>query len=254
MRAARLTLYAHRGAAAEEPENTLPSFERALALGADALEMDVHATRDGVIVVSHDPDGARMAGVPRALAETSWDEVRTWDAGWGFPEAGGGTGRPFAGRGYRIPSLEQVLRAFPGVRLNIDLKAPVADTAVALLKRLGAEGRVCLASFQASTLRRVRALGYPGETSLARVEVARMLLLPAPVQRGALAPAGVAAQLPVWLAKPWVVARCRALGLRVDYWTINEPALAQRVLALGVDGIMTDDPGRIAPVVQQFRS
>src|SRR5690242_3140965 len=100
MPAPRVTLYAHRGAAAEQPENTLPSFERALALGADALEMDVHATRDGVIVVSHDPDGARMTGVRRALAAATWDEVRTWDAGWGFAEAGGGPGRPFAGRGY----------------------------------------------------------------------------------------------------------------------------------------------------------
>src|SRR5215831_10792514 len=169
MPAPRVTLYAHRGAAAEQPENTLPSFERALALGADALELDVHATRDGVIVVSHDPNGARMAGVHRSFCDASWDEVRGWDAGWGFRDPGGGGGRPFAGRGYHMPTLEEVLRAFPGVPLNVDLKAPVADAAVTLLRQLGAESRVCLASFQAATLRRVRALGYAGETSLGRM-------------------------------------------------------------------------------------
>src|SRR5207245_7758006 len=67
-------LYAHRGAAAELPENTLPGFERALQVGADALEMDVHRTRDGVIVVSHDPDGARCCGVAQAIVATDWAE------------------------------------------------------------------------------------------------------------------------------------------------------------------------------------
>lgn len=241
-------LYAHRGAAAELPENTLPAFERALELGADALEMDVHATRDGVLVVSHDPDGRRMAGVARAFAEARWDEVRTWDVGRGFSDPAGG--RPFAGRPFRVPSLEEVIRAFPGVPLNVDLKAPVADAAVALVRRLGAEAQVCLASFQAATLRRVRALGYAGPTSLASAEVARMLALPLLLQRGRLRPRAQAAQLPVRLATPFVIARCRALGLRVEYWTVNDPNTARRLLALGVDGIMTDDPRAIAPVVR----
>src|SRR5206468_7731389 len=110
-----------------------------------------------------------------------------------FADAKGG--RPFADRGYHIPTLEEVVRAFPEVPLNVDLKAPVADQAVALLRRLGAEARVCLASFQATTLRRVRALGYAGPTSLGRAEVARLLALPSFLQRGALAPPGRAAQL-----------------------------------------------------------
>jgi glycerophosphoryl diester phosphodiesterase len=233
----RVRLYAHRGAAAERPENTLPSFERALACGADALETDAHATRDGVIVLAHDPDGARMA----------WDEVRRWDAGWGFVLPDGS--RPFAGRGVGVPRLADLVEAFPGVPLNVDLKAPIADEAVALLRRMSAEERVCLASFRSATLRRVRALGYRGPTALARAEVLRLLALPASLQRGPLRPAGTAAQLPVSLGRPWVVARCRALGLRVDYWTVNDPPLARRLLALAVDGIMSDDPARIAPVI-----
>jgi glycerophosphoryl diester phosphodiesterase len=258
-------LYAHRGAAAERPENTLDSFARALELGAGALEFDVHATRDGVLVVSHDPDTLRMTGVAAELRRTDWADVRRFDAGWGFRAPDGS--RPFAGRGLTMPRLEEVLEAFPAVELNIDLKAPVADVAVALLRRLRAEARVCVASFQSATLRRVRALGYAGPTSLGTGEVAWLLALPASLLRrpfalpaallrGAIAlpaapPRGaVRAQLPHQLGRRWIVERCRALGLAVDYWTVNDAAMARRLLALGVDGIMTDDPARIGPVVR----
>lgn len=248
----RVRLYAHRGASAELPENTLPSFRRALEVGADALELDVHATRDGVVVVSHDPGGRRMAGVARRFADASWDEVRTWDPGWGFVDAAGG--RPFAGAGIRFARLEEVIEAFPGVPLNVDLKVPIADRVVPLVTELGACERTCLASFQTSTLQRVRALGYRGPTGLGRDEVRRLIALPAAMQRGALRPLGVAAQLPLVLARAWVVARCHTLGLRVDIWTVNAPADARRLIALGVDGIMTDDPRGMVPVVRASRS
>jgi len=241
-------LYAHRGAAAELPENTLPSFERALEVGADALETDVHQTRDGVIVASHDPDGLRMCGVPLALKEATWDEVARWDAGVGFAVEGG-HGRS-AGGPFRIPRLVDLLRAFPGVRLNVDLKVDVAEAAVKLIRDERAEDRVCLASFQSSTLRKVRQLGYAGDTGLGRDEVARLLALPAALHRRVRSRLGTAAQLPLSLARPWVIARCQALGLRVDFWTVNDAATAQRLVALGADGIMTDDPRRIAPVVR----
>ncbi|HEY6050393.1 MAG TPA: glycerophosphodiester phosphodiesterase family protein, partial [Thermoanaerobaculia bacterium] len=133
--------------------------------------------------------------------------------------------------------------------INVDLKAEVAPLAVATLRRLGAEQQVTLASFRSSTLRRVRALGYRGETSLGRSEVARLLSLPVAAQRGILAPPGRAAQLPVSLAQRWVVARCHALGLRADYWTVNDPIQARALVALGADGIMTDDPAAIVPAV-----
>ena len=247
-----LRLYAHRGAAAERPENTLPSFALALELGADALELDVHATSDGVLVVSHDPDGARMAGQALPFRAVPWSMVRTWDAGIGFVAPDGS--RPFAGRDIRVPSLEEVVLAFPGVPLNVDLKAPVADVAVALLRRLGAEAQVCLASFQASTLRRVRALGYAGPTSLASAEVAQLLALPAMLQRSIFRPQAQAAQLPISLGRSLVVERCHALGLRVDFWTVNDADLARRLIALGADGIMTDDPRKIVPVVKAARA
>ncbi|TMA39062.1 MAG: glycerophosphodiester phosphodiesterase [Deltaproteobacteria bacterium] len=223
-----MRIYAHRGASRELPENTTRAFRRALELGADALETDVHVTHDGVIVVSHDPDGARIFGQAARIADSSWAEVRAWG----------------------MPSLEEVVTSFPGVPINVDLKIDAAALAVALLRKLGAEEQVTLASFQSSTLRKVRALGYRGPTGLGRSEVARLLSLPAAAQRGPLAPPGRAAQLPLSLAKPWIIRRCHALGLRVDYWTVNEPALATSLVALGADGIMTDDPAVIVPALR----
>jgi glycerophosphoryl diester phosphodiesterase len=228
MATARARVYAHRGASRELRENTMPAFRRALELGVDALETDVHATADGVLVASHDPDGARVFGEPRGIAECSWSEVRAWG----------------------MPSLEEVVTSFPGVPMNVDLKVDVAALAVELMRRLNAEEQVTLASFRSSTLRRVRALGYRGPTSLGRSEVTRLVSLPALAQRGLLAPKGSAAQLPLSLARPWVIRRCHALGLRVDYWTVNEPALARSLVALGADGIMTDDPAAIVPALR----
>jgi glycerophosphoryl diester phosphodiesterase len=223
-----LRVYAHRGASLELPENTLPAFRRALELGADALETDAHVTRDGVLVLSHDPDGSRMFGVRRRIAECTYDEVRSWG----------------------VPSLEELVEEFPGIPINVDLKVEAAALAVATLRRLGAEEQVILASFRSSTLRRVRALGYRGSTSLGRSEVARLLSLPAIAQRGPFACPGRAAQLPVSLAQPWIVARCHALGLRVDYWTVNDPLQARTLATLGADGVMTDDPARIVPALR----
>ena len=225
---AGVRVYAHRGASRELPENTMPAFRRALELGADALETDLHATADGVLVTSHDPDGVRVFRVARRIADCRWSEVREWG----------------------VPSLEEVVRAFPGVPINVDLKTDVAALAVETLRRLGAEEQVTLASFQSATLRRVRALGYRGPTSLGRSEVVRLVSLPAAAQRGPFAPPGQVAQLPLSLAQPWVIRRCHALGLRVDYWTVNEPALAVSLAALGADGIMTDDPAAIVPALR----
>src|SRR3982751_152869 len=101
----RVRIYAHRGASLEFPENTMAAFRRAAELGADALETDVHATADGVLVTSHDPDGARIFGKPRRIADCRSEEVRSWG----------------------VPSLEEMVLAFPGVPINVDLKVPVAE-------------------------------------------------------------------------------------------------------------------------------
>lgn len=251
-----LRLYAHRGASAEAPENTMPSFRRALEIGVDALELDVHMTRDGHVVVSHDPTAERMAGVPAAWRDLDLAEARRFDLGRGFVLPDGT--RPYTG--VRIPTFEEVLVELPGVVLNVDLKQAspsIVPAVLALLRRLRAEERVVLASFHFRTLLDVRRRGYPGPTALSQPEVAATLgtpraLLARMPYRGTCAQIPVRAG-PIVLATPAFIGKCHALGMRVDFWTINDPAEARRLIELGADGIMTDDPRALAPALRDLR-
>jgi glycerophosphoryl diester phosphodiesterase len=254
-----LRLYAHRGASAEAPENTMPSFRRALEIpGVDALELDVHMTRDGHPVVSHDPTAERMAGKKIAWKDLDLADARRFDLGWGFVAADGT--RPFVGQGVHIPTFEEVLTELPPVALNVDLKQawpPMVKKMVELVRAHGAEDRVVLASFHLSTLLAVRARGYRGDTSLTQTEVVAVLGLPRRLVRR-VPLFGTCAQVPeragpITLGGRRFIDRCHDLNIRVDFWTINDPAEAQRLLDLGADGIMTDDPRAIAPVFARVR-
>lgn len=243
-------LYAHRGASAERPENTLPSFERAVELGVDALELDVHLTRDGHLIVAHDDTAARMCAAPVAWSALDLADVERLDAGWGFL-APDGT-RPFAGTGIRVPTFEAVLDAFPQLRINVDIKRSGelgAAAMIAAIERARAGGRVTVASFHTSTMVALRRKGFAGETTLSRGEVGSLVSLPAVVWRQ-LPFTGTAAQVPVSQGplrfdRAAFVAKCHSLGLRVDFWVIDDPAEVTRLLALGADGIMTNHPAAV---------
>ncbi len=242
----RLRLYGHRGAPAHLPENTLPAFERALADGANSLEIDVHPTSDGHFVVAHDPDGQRTAGVFEQIRTSTLDEVRKWNVATGI-------GRDDLGQ-HTVPTLAETLEAFPDVPMSIDLKPDEPDAVAPLLEvvaRHGAEDRVTLASFSNRVVHRIRQLGYPGRTTLSKTEVALLRFLPGVLAKRYVR--GNAAHIPVVhtgirLDGRQFIARCRALDLRVDYWVVDDPEEARRLLDLGATGIMSDDPALIAPV------
>jgi len=237
-----IAIYAHRGAAAELPENTLSAFHRAMELGATAIETDAHVTKDGHVVLSHDATGERAAGVPFRIAESTLNEVQAWNVGHGHRGS------------FRIPTLEQALEDLPGVPFNVDCKPAGRDAAAAVVRavrRTNAQGRVLIASFRTRTLRTVRRLRYEGRTSLGQTEILRLALTPLPILR-ALPLRGNAAQVPIGALglrfdTRRFVDKCHALGLLVDYWTIDDPLEARRLVALGADGIMTNDPRRVAP-------
>ncbi len=243
-----ILVYAHRGASAHLPENTIDAFEVALRDGANALELDVHPTLDGELVVSHDSHGHRTAGVDTAIAEVTTQQLATWRMN--APD-----GRPTTST---MPSLRAVLETFPGVPMSVDLKVPdrdAADLLVHLVQTHQAEHHVTLASFHESVMRHIHALGYPGPTALTRREVAALRLLPRSLARRLIR--GSAAQIPriagmIRLDRPGFVRRCRRLGLRVDYWVVNDPADAIRLLDRGATGVMTDDPTRVARPVWEW--
>jgi glycerophosphoryl diester phosphodiesterase len=244
-------LYAHRGASAERPENTHPAFERALEIGVDALELDVHLTRGGYFIVAHDDTALRTTGVRVAWPDVDLADVQRFDAGWGFIAPDGS--RPFAGHGITVPLFEDVLRAYPDVQLNVDLKGEGAvPKMLELLRRHGVEDRVTLASFNTLTLVAVRRAGFAGETGLSQGEIGSLFSLPALLWRQ-LPFTGTSAQVPVHhgpirFDRAPFIAKCHSVGLRVDFWTIDDPGEASRLLDLGADGIMTNDPAALKPL------
>jgi glycerophosphoryl diester phosphodiesterase len=228
-------LYGHRGAAAHHPENTRRSFRAALEAGADAVETDVRLCRDGRVVVFHDATGARTCRQGARLREVSSAEVCRWDAGGGEP----------------VLRLEELLEELPSVFVNVDVKDCADDAAQAVLdvvRRCGAEDRVGLASFSDLTIRTLRRLGWRGQLGLGPGAVTAIRLLPSSLARW-LVP-GDAAQIPpstrgVRLDDPALIERWHRMGLRVDYWTIDDPAEAVRLVRAGADGIVSNDPGAV---------
>lgn len=246
-------VYAHRGASARLPENTLESFALALDAGVDALETDVHLTSDGVPVLSHDPDGQRNAGVRSRIATSTLSELKRWDVATTWRRS-----HPEVTEAVRIPTLEEALRAFPDTRFNIDLKQKSPALAAAVLEvigRLNAKERVCVASFHDAMLALVRLQAPELMTSLGPAQV-RWLAF-APRRLLALRPLrGQRAQIPVSAGpvrfdNARFLDKAHALGLSVDFWVINDPEKAGALVEMGADGIVTDDPGRIVPVVRE---
>ncbi len=253
-------IFGHRGSSARAPENTIESFARALDDGADALETDVHVTSDGHFVVSHDPDGRRTAGVPDRIADSPLADVRRWDAGAGFTAPDGS--HPFAGAGYRVPTLDELLETFPGVPVSVDVKPDtpaVVPALLALVAHFHAADRVTLASFHPRVTRTVRRLGYPGPTALTQPQVAMVKTVPMLAALVRTRWRGQAAQIPrtgagLRLDSPRFIRRCRALGVRADYWVVNDPDDAVTLLRRGATGVMTDVPARIADAVRARRT
>jgi len=228
-----------------------------LKAGAERLELDVHATADAVVVVLHDETLERTtegAGAVRALPLAA---VERLDAGYRF-RAPDGT-YPYRARGLRVPTLAALLEAFPGVPLNIEIKQrepPIEAVVLATLDRVAARGRTLLAAEDAGVMARIRAAAPDVLTSFSAAEVAEFVFRLRDGRLGGYHPPGVALQVPpafggTLIVTPESVAAAHALGLEVHVWTINDEAEMERLLDLGVDGIMTDFPARAAAVLRR---
>lgn len=248
----RPRLFAHRGASAHFPENTLPAFAAAVAAGMGYLEMDVRATRDGRIVVHHDPTLLRQCGVDRPLSALTFEELRHLDGGWGFTPDCGQT-FPWRCQGITIPTLAEVLAAYPHARYNIEIKQaePAIEAAVLeVIRAAGAEDRVLLAAEQDVIMQRLRPLCGAIPTGFSIGETTAFFAWLEAGGRDAYTPPGVALQIPVqWQGRTLVtqttLAAAHARGVEVHVWTINEPDEMARLRQLGVDGLMSDYPERL---------
>lgn len=269
----RVINYAHQGGAWEGPSSTLHAIALALEVGATAIELDVHATSDGRLVVSHDPTVDRTTNGTGSIAELSWDEVRGLDnAYWWVPGAdvtpGLDPGRyPLRGlapadRRFRIALLEEVLDEFPGVVLNLDIKqtapqvAPYEEQLARILRRYGRTDDVIVASFlDAATASFANfAPEIPTSAGTAAVaEFCRSVLageVPAPMGHVALQVPASFGEVP--LVDERFVDVAHEQGLAVHVWTIEEEAEMERLCNLGVDGIITDRPSALTGVLDRL--
>jgi glycerophosphoryl diester phosphodiesterase len=234
-RGGRPLIWAHRGASAEAPENTLAAFALALAQGADGVELDAQRCASGEVVVVHDDSLARTTGHPALVTATPWATLRGLDAG-------GWKGASF--RGDRVPLLAEVLEAFPRL-INVELKCDRADDqgltaeVVRLVRAAGAEDRVLLSSFNPLCLWRARLLAPRIPRAMLFESAQKWALrsaLAAPlVGASALHPESV-------LATPERVARWSRRGYSLACWTVDDPEEAARLHRSGVGGIFTNRP------------
>ncbi len=243
----RRLLVAHRGASADAPENTLEAFALAVEQGADAFELDVHLSGDGVPVVIHDPTLARTTDRGGQVRVLPLAEIQAADAGAGFTGPGGE--RRWAGRGVRVPALTEVLRAFPALPVLIEIKVAEAQEAVAtVLEREGATGRCVVASFRSRALRAFARAPFLRGASRRDILA---LYLRARLGLGAGAAACLCYAVPdYWkdrleIPTDGVVSAARAAGRPVHVWTVDDPDRAATLWARGVSGIITNRPGRI---------
>ena len=246
----------HRGAAGEAPENTLPSFERAVAQGAQILESDVHLSRDGVVVIHHDDELGRTSDGRGPLAARSWAELRALDAGWCF-SPDGGRSFPFRGRGVRIPSLAEALEAFPDMRFNLEIKAATPGLVERTLELVADRAeRTLLAAaddaIMASLREHLKRTGVPVAVGASAGDVVRFVR--SAIDGTPPPPGPMALQVPPDfggrpVVTPRFLAHAHAHGLHVHVWTINEPAEIERLLELGVDGVMSDFPARVVEAI-----
>jgi glycerophosphoryl diester phosphodiesterase len=254
----RPTLHiAHRGGALLAPENTLFAFRAAVEQWrTNMLELDVHATRDGELIVSHDPTVQRCTDGDGRIADHTLAELQRLDAGFQFSPDDGRT-HPFRGQGVRMPTFREVLRAFPGLRLNVEVKAeaPGVESAVAALIRAeGATNRVCLGSeLDPLGERLVEAAPevcafYPRD-ALTQLVLAiksgseppddqRFQVLDMPLDYGEVR----------LVDAPFLDATAR-LGRWVNVWTVDDAETMRALVTIGVGGIMTDRPDLLREVL-----
>lgn len=222
-------LWAHRGASAVAPENTLSAFAAAVASGADGVELDIHLSHDGVPVVIHDETLDRTTDGCGAVADKPLSQLRTLDAGSWFSAV-------FAGES--IPTLEEVLSLFGGqLRLNLELKEFHAGMAVLELLRRYPEAEILVSSFDYTLLKRLRALddNLPLAVLFDTGNWRQAVQIAQDLAACAFHPALNQVHRPM-------VRACTQAGIPVSVWTVDDVRVARSLARAGVAGLFTNDP------------
>ena len=261
-----LRVIAHRGACGSAPANTIVAFEQGLADGADTLEMDVHATSDGVLVVCHNLTVDETTDGVGAIPELSLAQILALDAGATWTDDGGKT-FPFAGKGISMPTFEEVLQQFPDTPINVEIKGDKGDDTkkavrlmFELLTKYDRRRDVCVAGNKAALVHDIRKAG-PGVATSFSMPGTLVFWLLLKVKLGSLfnlskASGPRAFEIPevvgpLRVVTPKFVRSAHALGHQIFVWTVNDKESMHRLLDMGVDGIFTDFPSVLVAVIEE---
>ena len=250
----RLDVAVHGGGMAEAPQNSWQAFARADQLGVDVFELDVHLSRDGQLVVIHDDTLERTTNGTGYVRDRDLASLQQLDAGyWTTTTEHPHGAYPFRGQGYRLASLAELFARYPQRRFIVELKPDALQPAEVLCRLIGEQAmveRVMVGSFYDAPLQHFRQLCPQVATSASQAEVMQFFvaqkfglshLLTAPIQ---------ALVVPVQyygltVVTPGFVAAAHARGIKVYVRTVNREAQMQRLMGLGVDGLVTDYPDRL---------
>jgi len=233
-------IIAHRGASAEAPENSMPALELGMSLGADAIELDVRRSADGVLVVIHDASLDRTTDITGEVARLTMAEIARGNLG-----AASDPELPRLAEPASVPELSDVFARFPETEITVDVKDPTAaGDVVALVRDLDRVEQTIL--YVEDGTDQAAFVGYEGRRATSTRQALRLALDRGWLNRAAerLVPEVVHAPVRRWgipIVTQALVRRVHESGRTIQVWTINEPAEASRLADWGVDGIITDD-------------
>lgn len=238
-----IKIWAHRGASAYAPENTMPAFEKAIELGADGIELDVHLSRDGEVMVCHDDTVDRCTNGTGKVRKMTCEQLKSLDCSYTFPEY----------RGVQMPTLREVYQLIAPTRLtvNVELKPRtfldigLEQKCIALAEEFGMTDRVIYSSFHFTRLRRLRLIDQNIPSALL-YESWKSLLIRHLNHRSRTALHPEFADM----FRKEAVERIHRAGQQVNVWTVNEPEDVRRLAELGVDAIITNKPDLVRSVLE----
>jgi len=249
---------AHRGGRSLGPENTVYTFKQAVELGADVLEMDLQTSSDGALVILHDREVNRTTNGKGAVDSFTLSELKKLDAGFHWSPDNSGS-FPLRNKGVTIPTLTEVFKAFPDTRINIEIKSPQDNTIQDLCRTIRDNARsekVMVACFDSGKLGEFRSVCPDVATSAGAFEAVLFYWLQWARLESAYSPGAQALQVPEAYGERRIATRrffdaAHARNMRVHVWTVNDIESMQRLIDLGVDGIMTDYPDRLVKILKR---
>lgn len=240
---------AHQGGDGVWPGETMLAYQNSVDLGADVLEMDIHITKDGELILMHDETVDRTTDGTGEIESMTLEELKKLDAAYDWSPDEGQT-FPYRGQGIQIATLEEVFQAFPDKHMTIEIKktnTSMAKPFCDLIRKSNMQDKVLVASFHDDRLKEFRAECPEVATSSAKNETTVFVLLTKAYLGGLYSPKFYSLQVPevsggITVMTPAFVRAAHARNLAVEPWTINDTETMRKLIDWGVDGIITDRP------------